>query len=65
MKTKSAIIIVSVLLNVGLFSALAYFNKINSRAEGTPALFFLHQHLPEVGYFHGYSHGVALASTVK
>jgi len=41
------------------------FNKINSLAESTPALFFLHQHLPEVGYFQGDSHGVALASTVK
>jgi len=27
--------------------------------KATPALFFLHQHLPEVGYFQGDSHGVA------
>jgi hypothetical protein len=65
MKKKSVITLVSVVLNLVLFSALACFNKINSRADGVGAPFFLVQHLGEAGYVQTHSHEVTLASTVK
>ncbi|HEV2692646.1 MAG TPA: hypothetical protein VG347_07085 [Verrucomicrobiae bacterium] len=65
MKKKPALAIASVILNLALFAALAYFNQINSRIEGSPAPLFRVQHLPDIGYFQSDSHGIALASTAK
>jgi len=65
MKKKYVITIISVCLNVVLFSALAYCNKINSRSEGATAPLILLQQLPEIGLLQGDSQGIALASTVK
>ena len=45
MKRKSLIIILSVILNIALFSALVYFNKVNSRTESLLALYFVGKHL--------------------
>jgi len=47
MKRKSLIIILSVILNIALFSALVYFNKFNSRTDSTPALYFVGKHLSD------------------
>lgn len=65
MKTKSAITIISISLNLVLFSVLAYFNKIDSHTEGSPAPFFLVQHMTAVGYAQNDSHEIALVSTGK
>lgn len=65
MKKKSAITIISVCLNLVLFSALAYFNKINSHIADSPAPFFLVQHMTAVGYAQNDSHEIALVGTGK
>ena len=65
MKKKSVIAILSVVLNLVLFSALAYSNKVNSNAVGAPPPFFICQHLPDLGYVQSDGHAVALASAVK
>ena len=65
MKKKSIITITSIFLNVVLFSALAYYNKVNSHAATAPAPFFRLQHLPEVVCSQIESRGIALASNVK
>jgi hypothetical protein len=62
MKKKSVITIISIFLNLVLFSALTYYDKINSHVEGVPAPFFHEQHLSDM---QGDSHGVTLASAVK
>ncbi|MEI9865953.1 MAG: hypothetical protein WDN00_15660 [Limisphaerales bacterium] len=63
MKKKSVITIISVFLNLVLFAALAYFNKINSLAESVPGPIFLRQHISDIGYLKSDNHVIALANT--
>lgn len=65
MKKKYVITIISVCLNVVLFSALAYFNKVNNRLEGATAPLILLQQLPALGQIQSDGQGIALASTLK
>jgi hypothetical protein len=61
MKIKSSIIILSVLLNLVLFSTLAYFDKFNSSVESTVAPFIVIQHLGAQSA----GHEIASVATVK
>ncbi|MBW8865150.1 MAG: hypothetical protein JF609_09570 [Verrucomicrobia bacterium] len=65
MKKKYVITIISIGLNVVLFSALAYCNKINARTDGATAPLILLQQLPDIGLLQGDGQGLALASAVK
>jgi hypothetical protein len=65
MKKKSLIAIASIFLNLALFSALVYYNKINSHAANAPMPFIRLQHLPNTGYLQSDRHEIALASTMK
>ena len=65
MEKKSLIIVISVLLNLVLFSALIGFNKYNSTIEGAPAPYFVVQHLNDSGPVLSGGHEIASASTMK
>lgn len=65
MKKKYLITIISVCLNVVLFSALAYTNKINAHTEGATAPTFIYHPLPDIGGLQSDGQGIALASAVK
>jgi hypothetical protein len=65
MKKKSVIIVLSVLLNLVLFSVLIGFNKFNSTMDGAPAPYFVVQHLGDNGHAESTGHEIASASTMK
>lgn len=65
MKKKSLMIIVSVLLNLVLFAALVYCNKINGRTEGATAPLFVIQHLSGLNHLQIDGQGVTVASTMN
>jgi hypothetical protein len=65
MKKKSVITIASIFLNLVLFSALVYFDKINNQPITAAAPVFHLQHLSDIGYSQSDGHGMTLASTVK
>jgi len=65
MKKKYVITIISVCLNLVLFSALVYLNKINNRSEGTTAPLIQLQQLPQFGLLQRDAREIALASLVK
>jgi len=65
MEKKSLIIVLSVLLNLVLFSALIGFNKYNSTIGDAPAPYFVVQHLSDSVHVQSGGHEIASASTMR
>jgi hypothetical protein len=65
MEKKSVIVVISVVLNLVLFSALIGFNKYNSTIEGAPAPYFVVQHMNNNGHVQSGGHEIASASIMK